>query len=228
MARTIRLTTNANLRAPVLHVLAQPDPTISPLDSAELSADIAEIEGATSGRRLGEAHGTPELSPQELVAGVTHARFISAAFIYGLPKTLNRFNGPSRAAWYAALEIETCLAEVIFHLTRELDHVGNYDAVVEYIELYASFAGEFADLRKIDRAHPCLNSDPDIAYPIGNAFAQIVLQRDLNGIIYPSVRNPDGTCLAALRPSAVQSVAPGGIHRVIWQGSRTPTVLRAA
>jgi RES domain len=49
------------------------------------------------------------------------ANFINAAFVYFRPRELNRFNGPGRGAWYAALAVETCQAEVAFHLARELN-----------------------------------------------------------------------------------------------------------
>ena len=46
----------------------------------------------------------------------------------------------------------------------------------------------------------------------------------LNGIIYPSVRHSGGTCIAALRPAAVQSVRQGAIYRMRWDGGPVPEV----
>ena len=134
--RTVRLVTTARLRDPVLLALARP----------AFQADLAEIEGATSGRIAAQQQGTESLQTGELVGGVPHANFINAAFAYFRPRELNRFNGPSRGAWYAALDVETCKVEVSFHLTRELQRVNDFNAVVEYAEMFASFAGEFVDL----------------------------------------------------------------------------------
>ena len=39
------------------------------------------------------------------------------------------------------------------------------------------------------------------------------------GLIYPSVRNPDGTCIVAFQPNAVQDVTPGANWKVSWDGS---------
>ena len=86
---------------------------------------------------------------------------------------------------------------------------GELKGVVDYAEMFASMAGEFVDLRDAGPL-PCLDPDPTIGYPAGNALADSAFARGLNGIIYPSVRHAGGTCLAALRPHAVQSVAPGG------------------
>jgi len=60
----------------------------------------------------------------------------------------------------------------------------------------------------------------------GNAVADNAIARGLNGIVYPSVRHSGGTCIAALLPHAVQSVAPGGLYRFEWSGSPDPTIAR--
>ena len=96
---------------------------------------------------------------------------------------------------------------------------------VEYAEMFASMAGEFVDLRQRS-GHPCLDPDPAVGYPIGNAIADAARAQGLNGVIYPSVRRPEGTCIVALRPHAVQSVAPGAIYRLEWSGDSKPAVTR--
>jgi hypothetical protein len=212
--RTVRLVASARLRDPVLLQLVQ----------ASQLADLAEIEGATSGRLMHKARGGERLGADELVAGLPHAAFVNAAFTYWRPRELNRFNGPGRGAWYAALDTETCVAEVSFHMTRELERVNEFRATVDYAEMFASFAGDFADLRGLRPRPESLNPDPAIGYPAGNRLADTARGHGLNGIIYSSVRHPPGTCLAALWPAAVQSVAQGSMLRLVWSGSRTPTV----
>ena len=216
---TVRLVASARLRDPVLLKLAN--------DKSQLD-DLAEIEGATSGRLQAQKHGTVEIEPQELVAVVPHAHFINAAFSYWLPRSLNRFNGPGRGAWYAALKVETCLAEVIFHMNRELMRVNDFNATVEYVEMFAAFAGDFVDLRQTDRDSACLSADIGIGYPAGNVVAEMARRAGHNGVIYPSVRHKGGTCLVALQPKAVQSVVQGGVMRVVWQGNVEPSIVRAS
>ncbi|WP_457311870.1 RES family NAD+ phosphorylase [Sphingomonas sp. UYAg733] len=181
---------------------------------------MAEIEGATSSRRVAEERGTGGLPADELVHGVPHARFINASFAYAKPRESNRYNGTDRGAWYAALVVETCVEEVGHHLTKALADTGDFNAVVDYAEMYASMAGEFVDLRNA-RDHASLNPDPAMGYPPGNALAASTRGAGLNGIIYPSVRHAGGTCIVALWPHAVQSVAQGSIFRLTWSG--TPT-----
>jgi hypothetical protein len=213
--RAVRLVSTARLRPPVLSGLVGDD---------ELDT-LAEIEGATSERLLRQRRGGAGINPMEFVLGAPGHTFINAAFAYARPRGLNRFNGPNRGAWYAAFEVETAIAEVSFHLTRELDNIGVYETTVDYAELFASFAGEFLDLRNLPGPQPeCLNPDIDVGYPHGNAVADAARTKGLNGIIYPSVRRKGGTCLVALIPHAVQSVAQGRVIRLVWKGKREPEV----
>ena len=212
--KTVRLVTTARLREAVLTPLA---------DSQDELDLLAEIEGATSSRLLAQDRGISGLAANELVYDVPHARFINASFAYAKPHQPNRFNGSDRGAWYAALDVATCLSEVGFHLTNMLADAGDFNATVEYAEMFCSLAGDFLDLRQVPD-HASLGPDTAAAYPIGNALAESTRAAGLNGIIYPSVRHSGGTCLVALRPAAVQSVRQGDIYRMIWHGDPTPTI----
>jgi hypothetical protein len=212
--RTIRLVATARLRDPVLRKL---------IDEADLAA-LEEIEGATSGRLRAQEVGADRLDRRELVHGLAHAHFINAAFSYFMPRTLNRFSGPGRGAWYAALARDTCVAEVTFHMERELANIADFTATVDYAELFASFIGDFVDLRGAKPRPDFLDPDPDKSYPAGNAFADAVRAAGHYGIVYPSLRHAGGTCLVALVPHAVQSVTQGGAVRLAWSGRPGPAV----
>lgn len=206
--RTIRLVSSARLRDPVMVPLAD--------DEGDLAL-LAEIEGATSGRLIAEDRGLGALTADELVHGVPHAKFINASFAYSKPREPMRFNPANRGAWYAALAVETCIAEVGHHLTKALADAGDFNAVVEYGEMLASMAGVFIDLRDTPD-HPGLNPDTAAGYPAGNLLAAQARADGHNGIIYPSVRHHGGTCIAALWPNVVQSVAQGAMYRLTWAG----------
>lgn len=223
--RTVRLVSTARLRDPVLHLLAR-DPSLGnlPRDRLEaIAADLAEIEGATSERLTLEA-AAASLFPR----GRPHASFVNAAFAYSRPREPNRFSPAGRGAWYAALEVETALAEVRFHLARSLHEAGSFHATVDWAELWASAAGEFVDLRAVTPRPPCLDPDPAVGYPAGVALAEEARAAGLNGIVYPSARRPGGTCIVALWPHAVQSVAQGSVWRMTWTGHPEPTVEQIA
>ncbi|MBP1847528.1 RES domain-containing protein [Rhizobium petrolearium] len=215
---TVRLISTARLKGPILLALA---PNQGALD------DLAELEGATSGRLQGQEGGLLDLDPKELVFGRPGHTFINAAFTYTRPGG-NRFNDDERGAWYCALQTETALAEVSFHLTRELEAINRFENVTDYAELIADFVGQFHDLRGGEfAADPSLSADPAVAYPAGQALAKwLRTEKDSPGLIYPSVRSTGGTCLVAFHPSLVQNLRQGAIWRLEWQGGPKPEIAR--
>lgn len=211
--RTVRLVSSARLRPPVLIDIV---PEV-------MMDELFELEGATSGRLNGQWHGTVGLEKDEFVYGVPHAAFINASFAYSKPGNLNRFNDDNRGAWYAALAVETCLKEIEYHLTKELENINEFNTVIECSEMFASFAGNFLALHDYPE-HDCLNPDPTIGYPAGNALAEFARSQGINLIEYPSVRHTGGTCFVALSPHVVQSVAQGDLWKIVWAGDKTPSI----
>ncbi|HEY9566530.1 MAG TPA: RES family NAD+ phosphorylase [Thalassobaculum sp.] len=216
--RGVRLVSSARLRDPVLNGL---------IDSADERRALEEIEAYSSRRLTAERRGTETIMAGEFLRGVPQASFVNAAFAYFRPREANRFNGPGRGAWYASLTgTATCIAEIAFHVERELARIDRFEARIEYAELFASFAGEFLDLRDPAAPPDCLHPDIGVGYPAGNALAAEVRRRGVNGIVYPSVRDPVGVCLVALFPHAVQSVAQGALLELRWRGAAGPVVTR--
>ncbi len=218
-ADTVRLISSARLKPPALKPLVDSD--------AELAL-LAELESATNGRLTTQEAGTPAISAREFVFGVPNHSFINAAFAYTRPGG-NRFNRERRGAWYCGFEVETSLAEVTYHLTRALADAGDaFDNVTEFAELYADFNGAFCDLRGVNPAPRCLDRDVAVGYPAGQALAdEIRTAQSALGVVYPSVRRPGGTCLAAFHPYVVQNVRQGGLWRLTWKGKAEPLVERA-
>lgn len=213
---TVRLISTGRLKEPVLTPLVR--------NNGELE-DLAELESATSGRLQAQEGGLPDLDPRELVFGRPGYTFINAAFAYARPGG-NRFNDDGRGAWYCAFDAETALGEVSFHLTRELAAVDRFENVTDYAELVADFVGSFHDLRGTEFGKdPVLDPDTAVAYPAGQALARHLRKQEAAiGLVYPSVRHPGGTCLAAFYPDLVQNLRQGGIWRLEWQGSPVPAI----
>jgi hypothetical protein len=125
---------------------------------------------------------------------------------------------PLRAAYLAS--------RLAFASTSDAALLNDFNAIVDYAEMFAHFAGEFIDLRDVTPAPDCLNPEPAIGYPAGNFLADSARALGHNGSIYPSVRHAVGTCLVALFQHAVQSVAQGNIFRVSWARTPTPNIER--
>ena len=181
----------------VLHRLAGDDEDVDRL---------LELEGATNDRLLGEAGLLPGISVHELVFGISNAHIVNAAFTHAHP-TGSRFNLADRGAWYAAFAVETSQAEVAFHKAQELQEIDWQDEeVVTYADYLADFRGDFHDIRADSEFTQCL--DPG-SYQSSQRLARKLLKAGSPGIVYPSVRHKDGTCLACFRPALVINVRRG-------------------
>lgn len=194
------------------------------VDSDEEADLLAELEGLTSARLTAERGKSPHLDPRELawhrrradlrVYGETH---VNAAFTYTRTGG-NRFNSGERGAWYCAWDVMTSVAEVAFHRTRELSYIGIFQDEARYVELHADFIGPFDDLTDTPD-HPALHPDPATGYPEGQALAHQLRRNGSRGLIYPSVRAPEGNCLVCFEPQAIQNVRPGASWLLVWNGS---------
>lgn len=190
-------------------------------DDAHL-ADLFDLDNATNARLRGERGLLPGIGVDELVFGVPNFRIVNAAFAYARPEGA-RFSGPERGAWYCAFEVETALAEVAFHKTVEYQEIGRFDDSVTYEAMLADFSAEFHDLRGDARFAACL--DPK-RYIASQRLGARLLEAGSLGIVYPSVRRPEGTNLACFRPALVGNVRRGETWRLTWSGTPTPRIER--
>jgi len=189
-------------------------------DSSRHLDDIFKLDIATNDRTLAENGISAGIDARELVFGLPYYRTVNAAFTHPHPLG-SRFNGPERGAWYCGFEIETSIAEISFHKTIDLLEIGVLEDDVTYDDYTADFSAEFHDLRASKRFARYL--DPN-SYVESQRLAEELLAMGSLGIVYPSVRNAGGTCIACFRPSLVANVARQSTYRFIWGGTTTPSV----
>jgi RES domain-containing protein len=197
------------------------DSVLAPLaDDDGMLRDLFDLDNATNDRLRGESGLLPGIGVDELVFGVPNFRIINAAYTYARPEG-SRFNDGERGAWYCAFEVETALAEVAFHKAVEYQEIGRFDDSVNYQALLADFSASFHDLRGADAWDDCLAAD---SYVASQALAAELLDAGSMGVIYPSVRRPEGTNLACFRPALVGNVRKGHAYRLTWAGSPLPAI----
>ena len=197
------------------------DSVLAPLaENDAVLRDLFDLDNATNDRLRGESGQLAGIGMDELVFGVPNFRMINAAYTYARPEG-SRFNDGERGAWYCAFELQTALAEVIFHKTVEYQEIGRFDDSVSYQALLADFTAAFHDLRGDEARADCLAPDSYIA---SQKLAAELLDAGSMGIIYPSVRRPEGTNLACFRPALVGNVRKGQAYRLTWAGSPLPKV----
>ncbi|MGJ7916631.1 RES family NAD+ phosphorylase [Massilia sp. LXY-6] len=201
------------------------DSVLAPLaENDAVLRDLFDLDNATNDRLRGESGLLLGIGMDELVFGVPNFRMINAAYTYARPEG-SRFNDGERGAWYCAFELETALAEVIFHKTVEYQEIDRFDDSVSYQALLADFSAGFHDLRgDLHSPNPWADCLDPASYIASQRLAAELLDAGSMGIIYPSVRGPGGSNLACFRPALVGNVRKGQAYRLTWAGSPTPTV----
>ncbi|OON63206.1 hypothetical protein B0920_07335 [Massilia sp. KIM] len=197
------------------------DSVLAPLaEDDDMLRDLFDLDNATNERLRAESGLLPGIGMDELVFGVPNFRIINAAYTYARPEG-SRFNDGERGAWYCAFAAETSLAEVIFHKTVEYSEIQRFDDSVSYQCLLADFSASFHDIRGVAAYGDCL--DPQ-SYVASQALAAELLEQGSMGVIYPSVRQQGGVCLACFRPALVGNVRKAQTYRLTWRGSPQPAV----
>jgi hypothetical protein len=110
----------------------------------------------------------------------------------------SRYGDGSVRVWYGALDEITSVAETCWHQLRQLRATEGIDVpVVRYRAMYQVQArGLFLELRGKEREHPELLGDD---YAPTQAIGKHVAREGLPGLLYPSARWRDGSCLAGFR-----------------------------
>lgn len=144
---------------------------------------------------------------------------IMAAFTHLNPSG-SRFSDGSFGVFYCARERRTAIAETRYHAglflaaTREAP-------LRQQMRLYTVIAhGEVVDLR--DDRIALAGLDPRILapddYAPGKALGRAIRAAGAPGIAYPSVRDPQGECLAALRTTMLRDCHHAAYLEYNWNG----------
>ena len=187
-------------------------------DDAHLQAIFA-LDAATNDRLLAEHQQGPGIGLDELVSGVPCASIINAAFCHPHPLGA-RFSSSSRGAWYSAFELATAQADVGFHRSVQLAEVGRFDDTATYDDYLADFSASFHDLRGTGQA-AYLDADN---YVESQLLSERLLDQGSLGVVYPSVRQSGGTCVACFRPALVVNVRRARTYKFTWKGKPEPTI----
>jgi hypothetical protein len=148
---------------------------------------------------------------------------IMAAFTHLNPQG-SRFSDGTYGVFYCARTRATAIAETRYHAGRFLAAT-NEPPLRQQMRLYTVMAeGDVVDLRGNVAAlqseialSPALFSPDD--YSAGQALGRAVRAAGAPGIVYPSVRDAGGECLAALRTSLVRACHHAAYLEYNWNGA---------
>jgi hypothetical protein len=198
-------------------------PPIGLLDAVAAPEDLPlliVLAGWTDDQVTAELGVLRTIPEEEWVVGRPYSAVVMNAFCH--PRLGGgRFNNELRGAWYAAFDLATAHAEIVFHRTAELLEIGVLDARIEMRLYLADFAAVFHDLRGgFAECH-----DPH-SYAASQLLARELLDQGSNGILYDSVRRAGGECIGCFRPRLVGDVRAAEHYEYVWAGRREPRIRR--
>lgn len=194
-----------------------------PIDLFEDIADPAKWDAIASGEsksnvRVVASIGRLELVPPDRRVGGDGASYVMAPFVHISPRFQGRFHDGSFGAYYAANRFETAVAETTYHRARTYTDTDERPGwFSQFRELVGSIDARVHDIRRDEEFAECL--DPD-RYAASQALARELRADGSNGIAYPSVRDPDGQCVATLWPDVVSIPKQGRALAYHFDGER--------
>lgn len=174
-----------------------------------------EIE-ALSNPRVRQEIGDIQLIPPERMIGGVNSWWVISAFTYPNPMG-SRFTDGTFGAYYAADNIATAIKEKSFGLTKQFMEATN-EAIIDITcrVFLGKIDADLHDIRQDDQWRDCYLKDD---YTYSQRLAITLRDQDSNGIVYQSVRDESGECIAAFWPDVV-SIPTQERHIVLhWDGS---------
>jgi hypothetical protein len=144
------------------------------------------------------------------------ATYIMAPFAYA---GRARFSDANAGAYYAANDLTTAIAEVRFHRARFAGRTQTPPMDFDERVIEADIDGDFIDLRNEPKSSFLYDPNSDNYEPT-QSFAKQERSNGASGIVYCSVRQPDGECVAVFIPRLIQNARTAGYIGLRWDGKR--------
>ncbi|MEK6657699.1 MAG: RES family NAD+ phosphorylase [Nitrospirota bacterium] len=121
-------------------------------------------------------------------------------------RIVSRYSDGSIRVFYGALERETAEAEVKHHIRKYLTpQHATKPRTVYYLGFACDFVGNSKDLREKYSEWPWLTHDTDSSISKCHNIAREAVQEGLDGLLAPSARRNNGTCLPVFKRTAISN-----------------------
>lgn len=194
-----------------------------PIDPFEDIADPADWPLLISAEqktnpRLMETIGNLDLVPEERRVSGPGASYLMAPFTHISMDRPSRFSDGSFGVLYAGHSFEVALFETIHHHARFMGRTNEAAGwTSQFREIILDVSARLRDLRGFD-------ADPSGIFRLGDYTAGQALGAQLRaagdeGLVYPSVRLPEGECVGLLYPNCAINPIQGRHLDYHWNGS---------
>lgn len=187
---------------------------------------IFAIESLTNDRLRDEIGDITLVPPDERVTGPGSTP-IMAAFTHLNPEG-SRFTDGCYGVYYAAIDIETAIAETRFHRARFLAATHQPSLEIDMRSYAADLVAPLHDIRNRQTEMSSIYTVEPTQYSSAQSLAKQLRDTGSNGIVYDSVRNQGGECVAVFRPRLLSPVKQGPHYCYVWDGVNITTVYKKA
>ena len=177
-----------------------------------LMEEVAYIESLTNDRLRDDIGEIVLVAKDDRVSGPGSSP-VMAAFTHIGRKS--RFTDGTFGIYYAAKSMQTAIKESSHHRAKFLSSTNEEACEIDMRVYVGEVVKEVHDVRDI-AAYDDLHNPDD--YSKSQAFGLEIRKVNSWGIVYQSVRDPDGQCVAILRPPAVSFPRQGKHLAYVWDG----------
>lgn len=175
---------------------------------------LARAEARTNPRIYEEIGNLALVPPERRLAG-DGASWVMGAFTHVSTDRPTRFSNGNYGIYYAGDSIQTAIHEHAYHMARTYANTAEDEGwISEVRQLVGTVDAELVDIRGGGFDELLDKTD----YAAANAFGAAQRAANENGIVYPSQRNDDGECIAALFPDVVTPPDQGDHYSYHWNG----------
>jgi hypothetical protein len=207
---------------PCHRLIASRYPTVGLYDDIARPEDldvVFAIEALTNPRIRQEIGALSLVSPADRVSG-PGATLIMAAFTHLNPEG-SRFSDGHYGVYYAAASLATAIAEVSHHRARFLARTAEPAIDIHLRWIQADLRQPVHDLRStaVPAAELSDLYDPH-RYGASQALGRELRDAGSTALVYDSVRDPGGQCVAVFVPRALTNARATGHLGLHWDGQR--------
>ncbi len=187
--------------------------------ASDLEAVFA-VEAMTNPRLREEVGALAAVPETDRISG-QGAGYVMASFTHLSPSG-GRFSTAGFGAYYAAHTRDTAIAETVHHREQFLAATKQLAIEIDMRVLHATMRAKLIDLRTARDEWASLFHPQD--YSASQAFAATQREQSANGVVYPSVRDAAGECVAIWRPRLVSNCRQASHLTYVWDGTRITSV----
>lgn len=183
---------------------------------------VCFIEGLTNTRLRNELGQISLIPENERIFGQGTTPIMSA-FTHLNPEG-SRFTNGTYGVYYAAKTIETAIAETKFHKILFLATTNEPAIEIDMCSYASNINAPYHDVRQMQAEQAGIYNASPLHYSTAQAFAKKMRGKGSNGIVYDSVRDKKGECIAIFKPNLLSPVKQGMHYCYVWDGTTISSV----